>query len=292
MKIKEALLWGQKQLQSANIPYYKIEAEALLENLLNKTKEDLLKSLEQPLKKNLSEKYQKIISKRAKGYPFFYLLGQREFFKYSFLVKPKVLIPRPETEILVETAIEDLKEFKNFFSKINIIDIGTGTGCIIISIFKELENFSFKEKFIFHGIDISKKAVKLALKNAQRLNANSINFWHGNLLKPLKDNSNYYFIVANLPYIKNEDYKKLPPEIQKFEPKKALWAGSDGLLYYKKLFNQIKKRKIRVLEILIEIDPLIEKNILNIIQKQFPKSKTTIINDLSQKPRICKIVFI
>jgi len=296
MKIKDALFWGERKLNSKNIENPRLEAEVLLLDVLKIPKENLFQKLEETLSRPLFKKYQRLIEKRALGFPFFYILGKREFWKHYFFVAPKILIPRPETEILLEKALEDLKNLESFLKKenkkINIIDVGTGTGCIIISLFKELEKFPFWNNLIFYGTDISKKALRIAQKNAKNLKTTAINFKKGNLLKPINDSKNYYFILANLPYIKEKNYKNLPDEIKKFEPKMALWAGNDGLLYYRRLFKQIQKRKLKVLEILIEIDPTLKKPIFLLTKKYFPNSRIEFFNDFSGKTRVAKIVFI
>jgi len=222
-------------------------------------------------KKNISPT---LVLRRIKiGEPWDYIRGESEFHGNRFLLNRKTLIPRPETEQMVDIALSFLKDNHNYK---NIIDIGTGSGCIIISLAKILEN---KDGFTFTGIDIDSEALKIAKKNAMLHKINKkVSFLKGNLLKGIKLEDGT-LIIANLPYIPESIYKKLDRSVVNFEPKGALLGGKNGLKYYKRLISQIKKacEKDTSLDIalLIEIEPSTLEN----LRKVLGNRKTKAIKD-------------
>ncbi len=178
---------------------------------------------------------EKKIQKRINRIPLQYITKHQEFMGMDFLVEKGVLIPRPETEILVEETIKRLKNYK-YSNKLKIVDLGTGTGIIAISLAK------FIEDVIIYATDISKKSLQIALKNAQKHDCkDKIIFLHGDLFKPfmgrIKQNS-LDAIISNPPYIDSYNFKLLPPEIKDNEPKIALSGGIDGLDYYRKIIKK------------------------------------------------------
>lgn len=187
--------------------------------------------------------------------PWEYIKGYTTFCNNKIIVNKNTLIPRIETEQLVEIAKNLIK--KNNYK--NIIDIGTGSGCIIISLAK-----IFREEKAYIATDISKEALDIAQKNATLNNIKHINFTNTNLLENIniKDNT---LIVANLPYIPENIYNNLDKSVKDFEPKNALVAGKDGMLYYNKLIKQIdgycNTHKIENISLLIEIDPSIKEHL-------------------------------
>lgn len=218
-----------------------LDAEILLSFILKKNKEYLYTHGDKELSEKQIHLLSKFIRKRIDGYPIAYITGHKEFYGLDFIVTPDTLIPRPETEMMVEHLLDHLKQLTQ---NTTVIDVGTGTGCIPISIIKNLQTTNNKLKIT--AIDISMKALEVAKKNAKKHNLeNDIEFIHGNLLEPilntsrLKPQTSNLIITANLPYLTPKQIKN-SPSIQK-EPELALEAGDDGLKYYKKLFNQIKK---------------------------------------------------
>ena len=200
-----------------------------------------------------------IFGRLLKGEPWEYICGKTEFRGYDFQVNSDVLIPRIETEQIVDIAKNNLAGIKN------IVDIGTGSGCIAISLAKEIET-----DIPIYAIDISQKALQIAQKNA-KLNSveNKIIFKNNNLLDGLEFSSPTLYI-ANLPYIPTDMYDKLDRSVHEFEPKLALEAGDDGLKYYKEIFKQIPSGNNILI---IEIEP----STLEDIQKI--KQPTEIIKD-------------
>ena len=186
---------------------------------------------------NNTEKTQleKKIQKRIDKIPLQYITKHQEFMGMDFLVEKGVLIPRPETEILVEEAIKRLKNYK-YSNKLKIVDLGTGTGIIAISLAK------FIEDVIIYATDISKISLQIALKNAQKHDCkDKIIFLQGDLFEPfigIIEKNSLDGIISNPPYIDSYNFKLLPPEIKDNEPKIALYGGIDGLDYYRKIIKK------------------------------------------------------
>ena len=242
MNYQELLIKGTKILKSNNIKSFNLDSEILLASSLKLDRTRLLLNLNDKIKKNQKKSFFSLINRRKKNEPIAYILGFKEFWRNKFKINKSVLIPRPDTEILVEQA---LKEIKKNESK-QILDIGTGSGCIILSILIERKN-SFG-----HGIDISKKAINVAKNNAKIQHiGNRIKFLHSDI-------DNYYFgkydlIISNPPYIKLSSINVLDKDIKFFEPNLALNGGVDGFSKIRKVIKKssilIKKKGKLILEI-------------------------------------------
>jgi len=228
MTVKEILGIAYKKLKSAQIETYILDAQILLSYILNVPKWKLIIEAEKKLTSKLQKEFFKLLTLREKRIPIAYILKQKEFFGYNFYVEEGILIPRPETEILVETVLNKIKNLNNLTG----IDIGTGSGAICLTL--------LKEKINLHMIctDISQKATKITLKNAKLLNVEDrAKIIRTDILKGIK--ANVDFIVSNPPYIPREEYEILQPEVKK-EPKEALIAEKDGIFFYEKIINQGK----------------------------------------------------
>jgi release factor glutamine methyltransferase len=241
MNILELINIGSKQLRSKKIPSHIIDAEILLSKTLNKTREEILINLDKKINKKSIYTYQKYLNRRSKSEPIAYILQEKEFWSNKFEVNRDTLIPRPETELLVEKLIDIYKE-----KRISILDIGTGSGCIIVSLLGSLKNSQGI------GIDISKSATTTARKNGIRHNLSTrLKF----LNRSLNDifNKKFDLIVSNPPYIKRNDIKNLIDDVKNFEPKIALDGGNDGLDLIKKVIykskNILKIKGLLALEI-------------------------------------------
>lgn len=253
-----------------------LDLELLVAHSIGKSREFIITHQELELSETQSSRINKLAKRRLNFEPMAYILGQKEFYGLNFKVNKHTLIPRPETELIVEKVLA--LNPKNS----NIIDIGTGSGNIIISLAKNLE-----VKNNFYGIDISQKALQVAKENAKSNGVQKkIKFIRGNLLKTFtKKEIENSIIIANLPYLSKKIYDATMPDVKKFEPKSALVSAQDGLAHYKKLFSQIKFPAT----IFIEFSPEQKKNLEKIAKKLFPKAKITFYKDLSQKWRILKI---
>ena len=241
MNISELLNLGSKRLKQNKIETHQLDSELVLSSLLKKQRENLLINLNKKVSKNTIDNFEKLIIRRANREPLAYILKKKEFWSKDFFVDRNTLIPRPETELLCESVI---RIFKN--KNIHILDIGTGTGCIILSILSEIK----EGKGI--GVDVSREAIKVAKKNSNKLGLNKrVKF----INKSFEDIYGYKFdlIVSNPPYIKTSDIKNLSDDIKKFEPKIALDGGKEGLDVIKKVIYKsntiLKKLGMLALEI-------------------------------------------
>ena len=229
MNYLKAIDFGINSLKQKKTKNYNLDSELLLAKVLNLTREELLINLNKKIQKNIFIKYKKLIKRRVKKEPIAYLLKKKEFWKYRFYVNKDVLIPRPETELIIE---ETLKIIRPESSK-RLLDVGTGSGCIIISLINE------RPKCNGRAIDISKKALKIAKFNAKMHHLqNKINFANMNIDK-FRDNK-YDFIISNPPYITKQDLSRLDDDVRYYEPHLALEAGVDGLREIKKLILKSK----------------------------------------------------
>ena len=241
MKIQTLLKESNEQLI-----YYsktsKLDVEILLSEAIKKNREYLIINCKKKVKNKNIKLFKKMLNKRKKGEPIAYILNRKEFWRNNFYVDKNVLIPRPDTEVLVE---EVLKLF-NINLKLNVLDIGTGSGCILLSILKERKNFYGT------GIDISKKAIKVAIFNAKMHQlSNRVDFYNSDVDKFLF--GKYDLIISNPPYIKKMDLKYLDKDIKAYEPTQALDGGKCGFSKIEKVVNKastlIKKNGKFVLEI-------------------------------------------
>ncbi|HDQ22794.1 MAG TPA: peptide chain release factor N(5)-glutamine methyltransferase [Candidatus Uhrbacteria bacterium] len=252
-----------------------LDIEILLAKTLNKNKEYLYTYPDKKLTAKKSATFKKLFNRRNNGEPVAYILGYQEFFNLNFKVDPRVLIPRPETEILVEEVIKYYKsKIQDLKSKICIADIGAGSGAIIIALAKNIK------KAEFWGAEISKKALQIAKQNA-KLHQVKIKFLKGNLLDPLQsvicDPQSDSIITANLPYLTSQELKN--PNL-KYEPQIALKGGADGLKLFQTFFNQIQKFKLQPQSIFLEIGHKQAAAIKKLARHALPNYKFKVVKDL------------
>ena len=232
--IQEELKRGSKFLKENYINTYKIDSELLLGKVLNKGREYLFLNYKENLSNELINNFESLLKRRKKKEPVAYILNRKEFWKNNFYVDQNVLIPRPDTELLVEEIMKLYGKQK----KLSILDVGTGSGCIIISILKE------RQKFRGTAIDISKKALNIAKYNAKIHHLdNRIKFYKSSVDNFFKHK--YDLIVSNPPYINRLKIKYLDKDILEFEPIQALEGGIDGF----NVFSKIVKRSSMLLKI-------------------------------------------
>lgn len=266
------------------------ETLELLIFITKKSREFLLTHPETPLSSLQTGQYRRLEKKRLNNWPLAYLIGSQDFWGRNFKLNNKVLIPRPETELLVE---EVLHLARTSDSPPTIIDIGTGSAAIIISLAKELEkNSPFYEKTEFLASDISRAALDLARRNAAAHQLEKrIKFRHGDLLGPWHRNlkGKNLIIAANLPYLNKKQIKESPTIAR--EPLLALDGGWDGLTYYRKLFKQLAKINYRRLDLICEISPEQKKLISDLAKKAFPEQAIFLKKDWRQKDRFLLIKY-
>ena len=256
MDIFSALKKADKYLKINNIKSSRLDSEILLSKAINQDRKYIILNPKKKLSNKVFSCFKKLISQRSKGTPIAYLVEKKEFWKYEFKITENVLIPRPDTELIIEEA---LKVSKNKL-KLKVLDIGVGSGCIILSILKERKDFNGV------GIDISQKSIGLS-------KLNSINLGVQNRVKFIKtdiDNFNhgkYDLIISNPPYIKKLDLKYLEKDIIKFEPKLALDGGLDGISEISSVINKsselIKKNGKFLLEIASDQKKIVKRLLKN-----------------------------
>lgn len=285
MDIKQLLINSNQKLLKTGIKSAYLDGVILLSYILNKPKEFLYSYPEKKLTPNQVLKFNQLITRRTKGEPIAYLINHKEFFGLDFYVNKDVLIPRPETELLVENI---LNITKNINKKITIADIGTGSGAIIIALAKNIKLKNIE----YLATDISLPAIKIAKKNAKKLQV-KIKFYSGDLLKPIIS-KNIDIIVSNPPYgdkilwSKRKSYKTIG---LKYEPHLALYAKDHGLAIYKKLFAQIQKLKHNPSYFFGEIDESQNKKIVKLAKACFPSAKIELKKDLAGLFRLIQIKF-
>ncbi|MBA1339288.1 MAG: release factor glutamine methyltransferase [Pelagibacterales bacterium] len=223
MEILKLINFGSKNLKDYKIQSHMIDSELILSNILKKSREHLIINSNKKVSKKVINLFNKLIKRRSTREPMAYIFKNKEFWSKNFYVNQNTLIPRPETELLSEYIIKTFKDKKMF-----ILDIGTGTGCILFSILSELK------KSTGVGIDISKKAIDVAKINQLRHNLSKRSQLIVRSFEKLKKYK-FDLIVSNPPYIKNSEIKNLSEDIKRFEPKIALKGGNDGLDVIKKI---------------------------------------------------------
>ena len=227
-----ALKNAEDILKKSQIPSWRLDAEILLAEVLRKDRSELIIRNNIKISNKKAFTFNRYIDRRKKFEPVAYILNNKEFFSLDFFVNKNSLIPRPETELMVEKAIEIYKK-----KAPNILDIGTGSGCIIISVLRHLP----KSRGI--GLDISKNAIKVAKFNSERLLKvynKRIKFMNVSIEK-LSNNRIFDLILANPPYINSKDIRNLSTDIKRYEPKIALDGGNDGLDVIKKVIYKSLK---------------------------------------------------
>jgi len=228
MNTLEAIKFGSNLLKEKKIPSYILDSELLLSKTLNKPREIILTNLDTNIEKKFFNIFKEYLIRRSKNEPLAYIFGEKEFWSKSFNVNKHTLIPRPETELLVDGL---LKIFKG--KKISILDIGTGSGCIIVSLLTNLR------QSVGTGVDISKNAILTAEKNVVKYKLNNriklLNKSFENIF-----NKKFDLIVSNPPYIEKKAIKNLSEDIKKYEPRMALDGGNDGLDLIKKVIYKSK----------------------------------------------------
>ena len=231
--VLEAIKLSTEYLEKKDVESARANAEILLAEILNCKRLDLYLTFDKPLKENELNLYREFIRKRGTRIPLQYIVGNVEFFGFKLVVNENVLIPRPETEQLVEKIIQDYTRIEN----LTILDIGVGSGNISIALSNNLKNCKVV------GIDISQMALEIAKVNSEKyLSENKVEF---KLFDILKDNlanlGKFDLIISNPPYISNQDFEALEPELKNFEPRIALTDSSDGFSFYKKIISASKE---------------------------------------------------
>jgi len=264
-----------------------MDVEIILADILRQPKEFVLTHPEYHL--NLIQRwhFKRAIQKYQSGYPVAYITGHKEFFGLDFLVNKHTLIPRPDTELMVENALAVIAKNETIGqSPAILVDVGTGTGCIPITIAKK----TTKKQLTILAVDISLGALRVAQTNAKKHGV-KINLIHGNLLNPFLNNTalippnTELIVTANLPYLTVEQFEK-EPSIKK-EPRRAFVSdNNNGLKLYEELLKQVQKIQVQKIWIFLEIDPRQADAIEVIIKKYLPEAEIEIKKDLAERDRL------
>jgi release factor glutamine methyltransferase len=278
-RIIDLINWGVKYFQDRSFENPRLEIEIFLQHIFGYKKIDLYINFEEEVTPKNLKRLREFIKRRVENEPIQYITGVSNFYGRDFNVNKNVLIPRPETEILVNVSIDYLSSKKTPY----IIDVGTGSGCIAITLAKELPS----SKVI--AIDYSQQALNIAKENAELVGVKNIEFLK---LDFLSENLNYVAdaVVSNPPYIAQEDIQSLMIDVKEFEPHRALTDNADGLEFYRIFANKLdvilKKKGVLIIEVgrgnhPVEVKKLFEESGYNDIE---------MINDYNKDVRVLKIM--
>jgi release factor glutamine methyltransferase len=233
LSIRGALLWGAKVLGEVGLENHRLDVEVLLRHVLDVEKEQLYSNADAPISAGQEAKFRELLLRRSRREPVAYITGHKEFWSLDFIVTPAVLIPRPETELLVEVALQYLRPIASG-STVRVLDVGTGSGVISVCLAKE------EPVMKIVAVDISAVALDVARLNAGRHGvADRIRFLLGDLFAPVKPVAGTFdVIVSNPPYIPTGDLAMLAPEIRQWEPIPALDGGARGIDAYRRIIGE------------------------------------------------------
>ena len=232
MLVNEAIAFAEQELKKSNNLNSRLDSEILVSHLINIPRESIYSKLKENLTSSKSEELQKLINRRVNKEPIAYILNNKEFWSTNFYVDRSVLIPRPETEVLIDLILSQINNKNNYF---NILDIGTGSGCILVSLLKELT----KAKGI--GVDKSSKAIAIAKKNSISQQVDSRSSFKNVNLENIKFDKKFDLIVSNPPYLPDVSLKNLNLDIKLYEPKIALQGGVQGVDFLLKIIDLASK---------------------------------------------------
>ncbi|MCO5193492.1 MAG: peptide chain release factor N(5)-glutamine methyltransferase [Anaerolineae bacterium] len=273
--IDDALAFGRKQLDNSPTPH--IDARLLLTHLLGVDHAYLIAHSDQILTPAQCQTYAQQVQRAAAGEPVAYIIGRMPFRHITLHVTPDVLIPRAETELLVAQALH----FAAGREQPHIVDVGTGSGCIAVSLACELPHATIT------AIDVSAAALAVARRNADENRVENVQFIHGSLLEPMPDLADV--IVANLPYITSSEWTQLDRRVKLYEPELALHGGADGLQLIRALLAQAPQKLRRDGVILLEIGWRQREATTKLARQNFPEAKITCLRDYAGLDRIIVI---
>jgi len=277
-RIKDLLEWTTRYFLDKGISESRLEAEILLAHVLKKDRVYLYANYEAPVNMDERAIYKEYIKRRTKSEPIAYITGRKEFMSLDFEVSPQVLIPRPDTELLVETAIKATRDLNS----VRIVDVGTGSGAIAVSLAYYIDQAEI------YATDISLSALEIAHRNAGCHNVD-IDFRESDLLETFLVSQaegipcSFDMIIANLPYVAETERETLDPQVLDFEPHLALFAGEDGLDLYRQLIPQARMLLQEGGALLFEIDPR-QANLIPSIMEGF--SDVRILKDAAGRERV------
>jgi release factor glutamine methyltransferase len=279
MDVYSILHQATRDLEQADTPSARLDAEVLLSFSLNCERLEFYKNPAMPVSESQLDAFRSLLARRIKREPVAYITGRKEFWSFTLEVSRSVLIPRPDTEVIVEEALNILR--RDSSGKLRILDIGTGSGAIALALACELP------EAIFVATDISAAALDCARRNACRLGLEEkIEFLSGNLFEPVT--GIFDLIVSNPPYIAEDEYEKLPKGVKDYEPQQALLAGKTGLDFYEKLSAGAHKYLAKNGWLLLEIGAKQEQTVQRIMETAGIYSNIEMRTDYAGLPRLIK----
>jgi release factor glutamine methyltransferase len=278
--LRLAMIAGSRFLSAAGIESPRLDAELLLRHVLGMNQADFYVRVDDVIGPDVERQLWRLLRRRARREPLAYITGHKEFWSLDFIVTPDVLIPRPETELLVEAALERTRSVAR--SVLKILDVGTGSGAIAVCLAKELPEAQIS------AIDISSRALQVARENAERHGvADRIRFVQGDLFAPVAgEPESFDLILANPPYIRSADLAELAPEIREWEPIAALDGGADGLAYYRRIATDCESYLTTGGHVPLEIGDTMGEAVARIFARAGGYETPVILRDYAGKERV------
>ncbi len=258
-----------------------MEAQVLLSRLLDLDRARLLAYPERTLTPNQRSRYESLVRQRAGGVPLPYLTGRRAFYRHEFVVSPEVLIPRPETEHLVEAGLAWAGARAPHGEGLTLVDVGTGSGAIAVSLAAALPRATV------HAIDISPTALAVACCNARRVGVTNVRFHQGHLLEALPAAAPLDLVAANLPYIPSAELESLA--VARHEPRLALDGGPDGLALFRQLLRQAPARVAPSFCLLLEVGAGQGRAVQELCRAAFPGARIRVVRDYAGHDRVVEV---
>ncbi len=279
--LRDIWLSGAADLESAEIDDARFEAEVLLRHATGLSRAQLYASLTDEVDPAAQERFRAAVAERTSRKPLAYITGTREFYRLEFRVTPDVLIPRPESELLVDAALDHMRQAR--IRTAQVADVGAGSGAVGIALARHRRGVNLICS------DVSRDALLVARDNAQRLlRRTRASFIQGDLLTPLP--GPFHCVVANLPYIPEGRLDELEPEVAKHEPRIALTPGTQGTELVLRLITQLPSRLHPNGIAVLEVDPGQESAIADAAAQMLPNAEITVLDDVSQQPRAVRII--
>ena len=277
--IADALQWGMNCLKNNGIDTPKLDAEVLLMHSLNMDRSELYRLTDKILNGKEKTRFKQSIKRRLKREPVAYKTGHKEFRSLDFILTKAVLVPRPETETLVDETLREYAQKKDKRNVLRILELGTGSGVVAVSLAKEIEDV------MLVATDISSDIIQVAVKNADLHNVHdNITFFVGRYLKGIKQKLNRFdFIVSNPPYLSKSDWERAQPEIREYEPPDALLGGEDGMDFYRRVIPEASSLLCKGGFLVLEVGIGQADMVSDMIKKEGCYSSLELIKDLSDK---------
>jgi release factor glutamine methyltransferase len=279
--IGRLLEWTTDYLKQHGAESPRLEAEVLLAHARGCKRVELYTSFGDEAGEELRTKFRELVRRRAEGAPVAYLVGHREFYSLDFRVTPAVLIPRPETEFLVMTLVDLIKSFGERDQPIEVADVGTGSGVIGICVAKHAPQARVT------AVDVDAKALEVARENAKRLGvAERIEFVESDLLAAIPAGRQFDFVASNPPYVSDDEFAALAPEVRLHEPRIALVAGETGTSVIARLIPQAAERLRSGGSLLLEISPMLQQRVEALVGSDDRFTPAPTVKDLAGLPRV------